>query len=162
MAGGSDKKRLAGNAAEVTQKAIMVGVAVPLHALVRMWYFEATMTYMLWVLSLIGIGMCIFSMWVLWSASRAAGADLNLKDGILEYFKDLIIVGAATLVLTCLTDWFFLLYIFPVGYAGYKLVGYAVSYFFPPPDAPPTKEEIKKQAKKERQAEMMSRRSKGK
>ena len=90
----------------------MVGVAVPLHALVRMWYFEATMTYMLWVLSLIGIGMCIFSMWVLWSASRAAGADLNLKDGILEYFKDLIIVGAATLVLTCLTDWFFLLYIF--------------------------------------------------
>lgn len=66
------------------------------------------------------------------------------------------------MLLSILSDYFFLLWILPIGYASYKAIGALLAYLMPPPDAPPDAATLKRMAKKERQQEMMNRRSKGK
>ena len=59
-------------------------------------------------------------MYVFLSNFARDGQDLNAK-GMIEYMKDLVYLGWIIQVLTCISDWFWLIYIGVPIYAGYKL-----------------------------------------
>ena len=119
------------------------------------------MTYFAWVGSCVSMGALFFSWWLLRS-SAARGADLMMKDGMLEYFKDLAYIGFAALIGSIFTDYFFLLWILPILFVVYQGGSKLLAYLMPPPDAPPDAATLKRLAKKERQQEQSARRSKGK
>lgn len=75
--------------------------------------------------------------------------------------QDIIYVAGATMALTIVTDWAYLLWLLVLGYISWHLAGYAWSYLFPPPAPPMTEAEKKAYLKKQRQAEQQERRSKG-
>jgi hypothetical protein len=83
--------------------------------------FWSSFTFSNWVgfiflISIYGI------MYVFLSNFSRDGQDLNAK-GMIEYMKDLIYIGWIIQVLTCLSDWFWLIYLGVPIYAAYKFYG---------------------------------------
>eukprot|EP00729_Bicosta_minor_P015541 gene15541-6436_t len=161
MAGGSEKKRVKQNEEVVQQFTVLALGGIPLHALIRIWYYAESMSYFTWVGSCASMGVTFVSWWMLRS-SAAKGADLMMQGSMLEYFKDLGYIGFAAMMGSIFSDYFFLLWILPIAYAAYKAGSALLAYLMPPPDAPPDAAALKRMAKKERQQEMRDRRSKGK
>jgi len=160
-AGGSEKKREKNNAAEVQMFSLLAFVGIPVHVLIRIWYFGDSMSYYAWVGSFVSMAAVFLSWWILRS-SAAKGADLMMKDGMLEYFKDMAWIGFASMIGAIFSDWFFLLLLVVPAYAMWQAGAKLLAYLMPPPDAAPDAATLKRMAKKERQAEQQARRSKGK
>lgn len=59
-----------------------------------------SMGYFAWVGSCLSMGACLLS-WYILHASDSRGGDLMMKDGMLEYFKDLNMIGFAGAAVLC-------------------------------------------------------------
>eukprot|EP00039_Didymoeca_costata_P007010 m.95480 g.95480 ORF g.95480 m.95480 type:complete len:161 (+) comp13494_c0_seq1:83-565(+) len=160
MAGNSQRKLLQGNKASLSFHGLMILVSLVLHFLIRVFYFGEMLT-MHWVGTWLSVGMVSFSYFFMYMGA-GKGADLSMKDSIFEYAKDIIYIGSASLTLTCLSDYFYLLWILVLLFIIYKITGYLQNWLFPPAGPGPTAADIKRERKKERQAELFNRRAKGK
>jgi len=75
------------------------------------------------------------------------GIDLNMNEGMAEHMKDLILLTAATQVLSTLSNYFWLLILLAPGRAGYILwVNFIGPWFFAP--APEVDEKKAKKAER--------------
>ena len=84
------------------------------------------------------------------------GLDLNMKDGFAEHLKDLIILTTSVQLLSLMSNYFWFIWLFAPGRAGFLLwSGFIAPWLFaPPPEVDEVREE-KKQKKLDRRMKRM-------
>jgi hypothetical protein len=164
MANQGSKKRLEENAKRLKLLQYIIFISVALYSVVNLYLNKSSATWWTWT----GFILCLVVYGITYSGIAAfakpvfdergelidGGADLNMK-GMCSYYHDFLYVTGAVLVLTCISAWFWILFLIPPGFALYKLCANFIVPWFMSSDKDPVIDEAtrKKMERAEKRAE---------